>query len=66
METVKNKPGKGTGNEMKADQRQVPVCNYAPEFAEHARFYREDEPCDDGHEGVPPCADAENCPVTDN
>jgi hypothetical protein len=32
-------------------RRDVPVCNFAPEWAEHARFVRGDEPCDDGRAG---------------
>jgi len=31
--------------------REVPVCSFAPEWAEHARFGRSDEPCDDGRAG---------------
>jgi len=30
---------------------RVPVCSFAPEWAEHARFDREDDPCDDGRAG---------------
>ena len=30
---------------------RVAVCNFAPEWAEHARFGRDDEPCDDGRAG---------------
>jgi len=29
----------------------VPICSFAPEWAEHARFARGDEPCDDGRAG---------------
>lgn len=29
----------------------VPYCGFAPEWAEHARFNREDEPCDNGRTG---------------
>jgi hypothetical protein len=29
----------------------LPFCGFAPEWAEHARFDREDEPCDDGRTG---------------
>jgi hypothetical protein len=29
----------------------VPVCLFAPEWAEHARLDRSDEPCDDGRAG---------------
>lgn len=48
---------------------EMPVCNYAPEWSEHARFDRADEPCDDGRMGLRPCAegkDGEACPVTDD
>ncbi len=31
---------------------EVPVCIFAPEWAEHARFVRSDEPCDDGRAGT--------------
>jgi hypothetical protein len=34
------------------DSREVPVCSFAPEWAEHARFDRSDEPCDDGRAGT--------------
>ena len=47
----------------------MPLCNYAPEWSEHARFDRADEPCDDGRMGLRPCAegkDGEACPVTDD
>jgi len=30
---------------------RVPVCSFAPEWAEHARFNRDDDPCDDGRAG---------------
>jgi hypothetical protein len=30
----------------------VPYCSFAPEWAEHARFDRSDEPCDDGRAGA--------------
>jgi hypothetical protein len=30
---------------------RVPVCSFAPEWAEHARFDRDDGPCDDGRAG---------------
>lgn len=30
---------------------RLPFCTYAPEWAEHARFNRENEPCDDGRRG---------------
>jgi hypothetical protein len=30
---------------------EISVCGFAPEWAEHARFDREDAPCDDGRAG---------------
>lgn len=33
------------------EDRRLPVCTYAPEWAEHARFNRENEPCDGGRAG---------------
>ena len=32
--------------------RAIPFCSFAPEWAEHARFDRGDEPCDDGRAGA--------------
>lgn len=47
--------------------QQIPFCNYAPEWAEHARFSRQDEPCDDSRMGGRPCAETDDgCPVTEN
>lgn len=34
-----------------AASQRVPVCSFAPEWAEHARFGRGDEPCGDGRAG---------------
>jgi hypothetical protein len=31
--------------------REFPFCTYAPEGAEHARYYRSDDACDDGRTG---------------
>ncbi len=31
--------------------REIPFCTYAPEWAEHARFDRSDDACDDGRSG---------------
>jgi len=31
---------------------EVSVCGFAPEWAEHARFDRDDAPCDDGRAGL--------------
>ena len=56
---------KDVKEKKEAKRQEMPVCNYAPEWAEHARFHREDEPCDDGRMGGRPCADDEaGCPVT--
>ncbi|MGE5258155.1 MAG: hypothetical protein ACM3KE_15855 [Hyphomicrobiales bacterium] len=30
---------------------RIPVCSFAPEWAEHARFDHDDAPCDDGRAG---------------
>lgn len=54
--------GKGEAMEPKGNSF-VPYCGFAPEWAEHARFDREDQPCDDGRtgkqqecpEGAPEC-----------
>ena len=32
--------------------REIPLCTYAPEWAEHARFDRSDDACDDGRAGA--------------
>jgi len=32
--------------------RRLKYCQRAPEWAEHARFDAEDEPCDDGRTGI--------------
>jgi hypothetical protein len=32
--------------------REIPLCTYAPEWAEHARFDRSDDACDDGRTGA--------------
>jgi hypothetical protein len=32
-------------------RREVPICRFAPEWAEHARFDRSDDPSDDGRAG---------------
>ena len=31
---------------------ELSVCGFAPEWAEHARFVRDDAPCDDGRAGL--------------
>jgi len=33
-------------------RREVPLCTFAPEWAEHARYDRSDDPCDDGRAGA--------------
>ena len=44
----KEKPSMFKENE---DRRIIP-CRQAPEWAEHARFNNDMEPCDDGRTGV--------------
>lgn len=66
---TEEKEQKQTSDNPKSDvpESGLPICDYAPEWAEHARFYREDEPCDDGRMGGRPCSfEDEECPVTDN
>lgn len=44
---------KDKSHKRKEDEdRRLPPCRYATEWAEHARFNREDEPCDDGRTGT--------------
>lgn len=66
----KANPVKSDSKENQAKEKpiDIPVCNYAPEWSEHARFDRTDEPCDDGRiGGVQPCEkNDKGCPVTDN
>lgn len=64
--TEKERQENSKGEERNQQEAPMPVCDYAPEWAEHARFYREDEPCDDGRMGGRPCAEDESCPVTDD
>ena len=35
-----------------ANGAEISVCRFAPEWAEHARFDRDDAPCDDGRTGL--------------
>jgi len=54
---------KNGGNQEK--DRRLPPCTLAVEWAEHARAYLEDEPCDDGRAGQT-CGsrkDEEPCPI---
>ena len=37
---------------VEGNSREIPACSFAPEWAEHARFDRSDEPCDDGRAGT--------------
>jgi len=60
------KKRKDKNQHAKAQQEPLPACNYAPEWAEHARFNREDDPCDDGRMGGRPCAEDGSCPVTED
>jgi hypothetical protein len=46
MDVKEVKEIKASGN--KKTDRRLPPCTLAAEWAEHARFYLEDEPCDDG------------------
>lgn len=34
------------------ENRRIDICQYAPEWAEHARSYEEQGPCDDGRAGI--------------
>lgn len=36
----------------KIQDRRSFYCSFAPEWAEHARFDRDDDPCDDGRTGI--------------
>jgi hypothetical protein len=65
QETKQGKKKQKEIKQQEGTQEPIPVCNYAPEWAEHARFNREDEPCDDGRMGGRPCAEDESCPVTE-
>lgn len=42
---------KPNSEEPKTDRRPN-LCLKAPEWAEHARFDEEDEPCEDGRSGI--------------
>jgi hypothetical protein len=46
-----NEGEKKLGKWGEEQERRLPPCTLAVEWAEHARFYREDEPCDDGRAG---------------
>ena len=49
----------------KEKDNQTQYCIRAPEWAEHARFDENDEPCDDGRTGII-CVDKndeEPCPI---
>jgi len=43
--------GEMEGSAEGKEQEGLPDCTYAPEWAEHARGYRDEEPCDDGRSG---------------
>lgn len=47
------------------EDRRVPYCIFAPEWAEHARFDRQDEACNDGRAAVACGArgDEKPCPI---
>jgi hypothetical protein len=62
MEKEEKKKRSGWGEEY---DRRLPPCTFAAEWAEHARFDREDELCDDGRAGQV-CGnrkDEEPCPI---
>jgi hypothetical protein len=67
MEKEEPKAGKDSKIQREEnDKDDIPVCNYAPEWSEHARFDRADEPCDDGRMGGRRCIqEGEACPVTE-
>jgi hypothetical protein len=46
--TMENENKSGGNQEI---DRRLPSCTLAAEWAEHARSYLEDEPCDDGRAG---------------
>lgn len=37
---------------IEQSDRRIEVCRYATEWAEHARFYLDNEPCDDGRQAI--------------
>jgi hypothetical protein len=43
---------KGHETSGEDQDRRLPPCTHAAEWAEHARFYEEDEPCYDGRAGT--------------
>jgi len=46
--------------------RRIEQCEYAPEWAEHARLYEDNDPCDDGRAGLTVCGKREGedpCPL---
>jgi hypothetical protein len=48
------------------DDRRIEQCGYAPEWAEHARLYEDNDPCDDGRAGLTVCGKREGetpCPL---
>jgi hypothetical protein len=48
------------------NDRRMEVCDYAPEWAEHARLYDDNDPCEDGRAGLTVCGKREGeapCPV---
>lgn len=58
-------PAKETVKTDDSNDNRIRYCNKAPEWAEHARFDADDEPCDDGRSGRI-CGDRKDegpCPV---
>jgi len=64
MEKQEEKKVSESGEEK---DRRLPNCTLAAEWAEHARFYGQDDPCDDGRAGHV-CGSRkgeEPCPIED-
>jgi hypothetical protein len=48
------------------NDRRIEPCEYAPEWAEHARLYEDNDPCEDGRAGLTVCGKREGeapCPL---
>lgn len=48
------------------NDRRIQVCEYAPEWAEHARWYEDSNPCEDGRAGLTVCGKRKGevpCPI---
>jgi hypothetical protein len=51
IDRLTTSPGENRLQAADVSNSRVPLCSFAPEWAEHARFERDDEPCDDGRAG---------------